>query len=238
MSENDYGFVRHTKDRHGEPALRLWPGTRGGTQDLEERLRAAQEECRALREQLADARRAIQEHAEQEAQLRYQTDDLANLYVASCRLHGNRTRQEVVDAIKEIVANLIGSEEILLFDVDWTNEELRLVDTNGIDPAPYRRIPLSAGLIGGAVRAATPIIIEKQPRGAGEEQLTAVIPLQLASTITGALAIFRLLPQKPAFQDIDRNMFDLLASQAAMALHSAELDERDRSPEEAPASAV
>jgi len=234
MTENNHDIVRRANDRHGEPAMRFWPGTRGGTQDLEERLRAAQEECRALREQLADARRAIQEHSEQEAQLRYQTDDLANLYVASCRLHGNGSRQEVVDAIKEIVANLIGSEEILLFDVDWANEELRLVDTNGIDPAPYHRMPLNAGLIGGAVRAATPLIIEKQSRGAGEEQLTAVIPLQLASTITGALAIFRLLPQKPAFLDIDRNMFDLLASQAAMALHSAELHERDRAPRETP----
>jgi K+-sensing histidine kinase KdpD len=228
MTENDHGMLRHADDRRRETPLRMRQGPRTGTQELEERLRVSQEEVRALRAQLADARTAIQTHFDQEAELRHQTDDLANLYVASCRLHGNQSRQEVVDAIKEIVANLIGSEEILLFDVDWENEELRLVDTNGIDPAPYRRMPLSAGLIGGAVRAASPVVIENQPRGAGEEQLTAVIPLQLGSTVTGALAIFRLLPQKPAFLDLDRNMFELLASQAATALYCAELQERAR----------
>jgi hypothetical protein len=226
------------------------------TRELKEQLYVSQGECRLVREQLSEAQAALKTQAAQHAQLQVrlkevydkneshsdefdqlqrQSNNLANLYVASYRLHGTLSRQEVLDSIKEIVANLIGSEEMLLFDVDWAREELVLVDTNGVDPVPYRNVPLNGGLIGAAVRDGSPIIVEKQPRGPGEESLTAVIPLQLASAVTGAIAIFRLLPQKAAFEDLDRELFDLLASHAAMALHCTELHERYRPSEAASA---
>jgi hypothetical protein len=164
-----------------------------------------------------------QRRTEEFTQLQVQTNNLANLYVATYRLHGTLERGEVLESIREIVANLIGSEEMGLFDVDWTHQALVLVDSNGIDPARYRSVPMSGGLIGAAVRTGKPLVVDSQVRGPGEETLTAVIPLQLAGTITGAIAIFSLLPQKARFEDLDRELFDLLASHAAMALHSTEL---------------
>jgi hypothetical protein len=64
--------------------------------------------------------------------------------------------------------------------------------------------------------------VGNQTRGPGEEDLTAVVPLQLAGQVTGVISIFRLLPQKPRFEDLDHELFDLLASHAAMALHCTE----------------
>ena len=52
-----------------------------------------------------------------------------------------------------------------------------------------------------------------------EEHLSACVPLKLSGRVTGALALFRLLPQKQSFGPLDGELFDLLATQAAVALH-------------------
>jgi hypothetical protein len=41
----------------------------------------------------------------------------------------------------------------------------------------------------------------------------------LNSECTGAIAVFRLLAHKPEFEPLDLELFDLLASHAAVALH-------------------
>ena len=56
--------------------------------------------------------------------------------------------------------------------------------------------------------------------------LTALVPLRLAGRITGAIAIYSLLPQKPGIEAIDRELFELLAVHAGMALHCTQLHAR------------
>jgi hypothetical protein len=212
---------------------------------LEARLRAAEEEGRRLQDQAHAARRALEQHEREQGQLqrqleqvdednrRYsdqfatleqQNNNLANLYVASYRLHGTLDREEVVDALKEIIANLVGSEEMALFEIDSTRGRLRLVASNGIQPEPYQTLSMGQGAIGRALQSGETLILgEGDLRSAGEETLTAVIPLKLGERVSGLIAIFRLLPQKAAFEDVDRELFDLLASHAAMALHCTAL---------------
>jgi hypothetical protein len=45
------------------------------------------------------------------------------------------------------------------------------------------------------------------------------VPLKLEGKVMGVIAIFRLLPQKGGIEDLDRELFDLLATQAAFALY-------------------
>ncbi len=60
--------------------------------------------------------------------------------------------------------------------------------------------------------------------GADESGLTACIPLRLRDRVYGALALFRLLPQKSGrLESIDHELLDLLAAQAGPALHAASL---------------
>ena len=47
-----------------------------------------------------------------------QNSDLASLYVASYRLHETIKRSEVIAVIEEIVVNMIGSEELAIFELD------------------------------------------------------------------------------------------------------------------------
>jgi len=56
--------------------------------------------------------------------------------------------------------------------------------------------------------------------------LTAVIPLKVEGKVTGVIAIFRLLPQKQALATVDRELFGLLGSHAAMALYCSGLHAR------------
>ncbi|HVO11446.1 MAG TPA: GAF domain-containing protein [Vicinamibacteria bacterium] len=210
----------------------------GRVRQLEEKLFAAERECASLRdvvaahgrdqERLQVLLRQVDEenrrYSEEFAQLQTQANNLANLYVASYRLHGTLDRRQLIEATKEIVANLIGSEEMALFELNRPRQQLVLLDASGIDPAPYHRLPLERGVIGAAVRCGSPVIVdEAADRAPGEETLTAVIPLRQVDEVNGAVAIFRLLPQKAQFGELDRELFDLLAAQAGMALHCTAL---------------
>jgi hypothetical protein len=221
------GFMSEHDSGHGGYVRKVLDESRRYVQELLEDNNQMRTIIAGLEAQLKLLLRKVDEegqrHQDEFMQLQTQTNNLANLYVATYRLHGTLDRREVLDSIREIVANLIGSEEMALFDVDWPSETLRLIDSNGVDPARYRAVPLNGGLIGAALRTGKPLVVENQVRGPGEENLTAVVPLQLAGAVTGAIAVFSLLPQKARFEDLDRELFDLLASHAAMALHCTEL---------------
>ena len=160
------------------------------------------------------------------AEVEQQNSNLANLYVASYRLHGTLSRKEVLDTLQEIVANLIGSEEAALFEVDADARVLNLAAAFGVAPEAYRTIPLGSGLIGRAAVTGEIYVADPGAPGdgeAGEEHLTACIPLVLDGRVSGAIAIFRLLPQKAGVEDVDRELFDLLATHAATALYCTRL---------------
>ncbi len=163
--------------------------------------------------------------------LERQTSNLANLYVASYRLHETLDRREVINSLQEILANLVGSEETALFELDDAHRRLRLVASSGIQREAYESLPLDRGRIGAAVLSGEIYVAEAKESTdtaaeAIEQNLTACIPLKLEGRVTGAIAIFRLLPQKSGVESLDCEIFDLLGSQAAMALYCTALHNR------------
>ncbi len=236
------------REQHLQQELQALRAEGGQANELRARLRGVEQEAQTLRDELAHARAAVEANTRDQerlevlvrqvhddnrryndefAQLQQQTNNLANLYVASYSLHGSLDPRRLVEVTEEIVANLIGSEEMAFFGIDRGRGTLVLLGAVGVDPERYRSVPLEQGLIGAAVRSGRPLVVEAgDARGSGEETLTAVVPLRLVDRVIGAIAIFRLLPQKPAFEDLDRELFDLLASHAGMAFHCAELHAR------------
>jgi hypothetical protein len=182
------------------------------------------EDQEQLRAQLDGIRDETERHLARYSEVERQNSNLANLYVASYRLHGTLDRSEVLATIREIVANLIGSEEMALFQLRSEPGALELVDSTGIDPERYRRVALSDGRIGQTARSGE-IYVAEPGVGSSEptDGLTACIPLTLDGRVTGAIAIFRLLPQKAGFEELDRELFELLATHAATALHATGL---------------
>jgi len=186
-------------------------------------IHALLEENDRLRARLAEVEEESRDFAARYVEVEQQNTNLANLYVASYQLHGTLDRERVLGSIKEVIINLIGSEELAIWEVDRGANALLLVDSFGIDAAAWQRIPLDdhAGMIGLVATSGNPYVAGEAilAPGGAQEQLSACIPLALDGMVIGAIGVFRLLPQKSGFEPIDIEMFDLLASHAATALY-------------------
>ncbi len=206
-----------------------------------ERVRADEEVAR-LRQQVARLEQA-QTHQQEElvkvenennrifaeyADIEQQNSNLANLYVASYRLQGTLARAEVLRVVEEVIINLVGSEELAVFELDTNVRQLVLLSSFGINEDQYRVLPLDDSPI--ARTAATgemflqepPPVLNSAPKGS----LTCCIPLIVNGRIIGVIAVFRMLPQKTALLSIDRELFSLLGTHAAMALYCSGLEAR------------
>jgi hypothetical protein len=185
----------------------------------------ANAERERLRERLAEIEAENQRVCDDYVAVQEQSSDLAQLFVALERLHGGLSRADALTALQEIVINVIGSEELAVFERD--GDRVRLVHSFGVDPEPLRELPLGAGAIGRAVADGKLYIAGREGGAApGDEDLTACIPLRRGDEVMGALAIFRLLGHKPGLGDADQAVLDLLSAHAGLALHFRSLEER------------
>jgi len=193
---------------------------------LREELDRIYHEQSDLRRQLAEVEAANQQYSHQYFSVEQQNNNLANLYVASYQLHSTLDRAEVISAIKEIVINLIGSEELAIYEMDDDGTALRLVGSFGLDPVAYATVPLGSGIIGKTAISGDIYLpgkgmdLARTPR---ETNLTVCVPLKLDDRVFGSLAIFRLLPQKNGLEAIDYELFNLLSAHAATALYLSKL---------------
>ena len=202
--------------------------------DLEKQLLVAQSELDTqandrsqLQEKVAEIETENRRFTEQYAEIEKQNADLANLYVASYRLHSTLDRQEVISVIEEIIINLIGSEELAIFE--WRPESAwSIVGAFGVEAEHLEQIvaeiEAGRGVIWKAIAAGELFVASGENQGdlaAPEAGLTACVPLILDGEITGAIVMFKLLGQKPGLEEIDLQLFDLLASHAATALYSS-----------------
>jgi hypothetical protein len=147
-----------------------------------------------LRERLADALAENRRVAERQAAAEQRLGQVAQLQAAVRQLHEAALPADVLTTIKEIVANLIGSEEM------------------GI----YARRP------GGGLTLLDGIGVDTDQPGDGAD-VVASIPLHMGGAVVGLIVIFRLLPQKRELEPVDHELFALLSTHAGLALHHAEL---------------
>ena len=235
-------YVRELLDENKKIRLRL-AGLESSTASLEREkarlgdenrgLRAELEresaELERLRRRLTGVEEQSRRHSEQYVHVEQQNTDLANLYVAGYRLHGTLDREEVLQAIQEIIINLIGCEELGVFELNPDGSRLELAASYGLDAESYASLPVGSGLIGRAAASGETFLAGQDDSGRSpeEEHLTACIPLRVGDRATGAVAIFRLLPQKvDGLGTVDHELLDLLASQAGVALYSTALHAR------------
>jgi hypothetical protein len=183
------------------------------------------EDQRHLRTQLEEVETQNRRYMAEFTQVEQQNNNLTNLYVASYRLHGTLDRNDVVGTIQEIIANLVGSEEHAIYELKPGTNALSLVACIGIDSERYRQIPVGQGPIGRVASTGEPFVVGEQGASPDPEEpeLTACIPLKLNNEVSGVIALFRLLPQKPCFEPVDHELFDLLATHAATALYTTGL---------------
>jgi len=180
-------------------------------------------ELTLLRARLEEIEQENDRHLQEYQQVEQQTANLSNLYVASYQLHSSVDRDVVLKTIEEIVINLIGSEEMAIFEADERGR-FRVAASVGIDASRFGPFRLGEGPIGRRL-AAGEVFVNESP-AESHDGLTACVPLKIGESTIGALAVFRLLAHKPALERLDRELFELLAVHASTALHCATLHAR------------
>ncbi len=158
--------------------------------------------------------------AQRYVEVEEQNESLANLYVASHRLHSTLDSAEVLDCIKEILLNMIGSEDFGLFVFDdETNELVRAGYEGETAGRPEKaQVTLGNGPEGVAALTGEPYFGE----GDGED-LCACVPLMIKERVVGLITIYRLLAHKRGLTALDHQLLELLAGHAASALISSKL---------------
>jgi hypothetical protein len=125
-----------------------------------------------------------------------------------------------VECIKEILLNMIGSEDFALFVVDDESGELVRSGYEGetAGGSEKERIALGKGPEGIVALAGEPFFSE-----AVEDELCACVPLRIKERVVGLIAIYTLLAHKKGLSMLDHKLLELLAGHAASALISSKL---------------
>ena len=137
------------------------------------------------------------------------------------RLRECRTPAEACEAIREIVSNLLGCEEMAVYRFGSKDPQISLVWSFGIDPRAYAtkelfNAPGLARVIAGEIYVdAESIRAEAVSR---RKVVSAAVPIQYRGKTAAALTLFRLLPQKTKIDPFDRELFAVVSAEAGQPL--------------------
>jgi GAF domain-containing protein len=146
---------------------------------------------------------------------------LERLYTASARLIQSLEHGDVFEAITEIIAKLIGSQEIAIFNYYPGKETFALASSRGIEASALQPFESGAGMFGRAVHLGMSQFRERQPIGVllpYEQNLTACVILKSSAGFVGVIAIFGLLPEKNCLEWADFELLKFLETYAAVAI--------------------
>jgi len=143
----------------------------------------------------------------------------ARLRAARKRLAESRDQEDAIDGLREIVATLLGSEEIGLFRIDGDKARFQVMGSFGIDAEDYdlRKMLGEPGLER-LMRGECHVELGTRDRFGAVDKAQAFIPIRRANQTMAILAVLRLLPQKIAFDKSDMELFKLLSDEAATPL--------------------
>jgi hypothetical protein len=164
---------------------------------VSETIERCQERVRALARELDETGRAH--------------ELFASLYTTLERLHGSLKVTDVVNAIHEVVINLVGSEDFALFVFDESSARFELLSSMGAGGL-QRPFAVGEGALGQAAAAGRPVW--------GNPHALAPFADDGGRTV-GLIAIVGLLSHRPALERREQVIVEALAAHAGVALEAA-----------------
>jgi hypothetical protein len=158
---------------------------------------------------------------------------LMRLNAANARLIQSLEHNDVFEAIAEIIANLVGSEEVAVFDYHPLEQNFSLAWSWGVEAAALQPFLCGAGMFGRAAQQGLSQFRERQPEAVllpYEKNLTACVILKSSGEIVGVIAIFGLLPQKNNLEWADFELLKFLETYGAVAIKFQRLQGKQVSP--------
>jgi GAF domain-containing protein len=153
----------------------------------------------------------------------------AQLYATVSQLHQTADTDEVVTVVKEVVANLLGCEEMGVYDVWPQGPVCTYVDGIGLDADRFGALPPTHALVRDAI-ATGRVVVPADPAAdpIHGRPVSAVVPLHDQGVVCGIVILFQLLRQKPKLEAADQDLLEAVAAHAGRALIHARLRERSR----------
>jgi len=187
----------------------------------------AEEELQRMNRRVVELEKENREFAEQLVHVEDVNNNLANLYIASSRLHSELTRARVSEIIKEIIINFIGAEKFAILLQKEGAESFEYEAGEGFGEKEFPTVRKGEGLVGQVAAKGESYFTEGSVVEGSDDPLQplAAIPLNIHGNTTGVLAVYRLFIQKEKFDPVDYQLFSMLAEHAATALFSASLYE-------------
>jgi hypothetical protein len=145
----------------------------------------------------------------------------AKVYAARMRLQNALDQADALDAIREIAANLIGTEEVAVFKVDRKRSELWLYWSFGVDPNKHsvlavRREPKLKQVLSGK-----PVYRLKRSNKnllSTDDPVSALVPILVDGSPSAVIVLFRLFPHKLGIEPVDREICEVLSNCAGKAI--------------------
>jgi hypothetical protein len=141
---------------------------------------------------------------------------LSSLFATAQRLGEACDRREVLDAMSETLASLVGTEAFAVFELAAEGQGPTLSGGMGLDAAQQRRL-MDATVLRDVLRTGRAYIAGEVPSPEGEP-VEACFPLRASGEVVGAVVIVELLPQKLALEPLDRELFTVLEIHGGRAL--------------------
>lgn len=139
--------------------------------------------------------------------------------VAISRLQTTLDRGLMLQALEEIVASLVGCEELAVFELAGAPAQPSLVHAVGINADVIAALHLEDDMLARCVASGGMWVAEH--RGAADRsspRLTVCVPLEVDGRGVGALTLYRLLEHKSELEAADVELLNLLRLHLGVAL--------------------
>jgi|GEM_PF-1158128 len=146
---------------------------------------------------------------------------LSNVYIAANQLHSTLDFSEVVKTAGEILWNLVAAPVFAIFLHNEKSGALALIGGAGIEGRfPGDCLIEPAGIVADALSEGVSLFLDGEVIG----DPLAAVPLKIEGRgVIGLITIYEIEAHKGGLSDLDKELFDLLASQTATALTSSQV---------------
>jgi len=234
LQENDDLRAEIAELREKVGQLRSQVASDDAIRDLLRTVERLETERRELLERSRNLEATHREEEGRHEEIEREVSDLANLYVASHQLHTSLSVPRVVQHLHDMLGQLVGASSFMIYVLDEQRTHAVPVASEAVPADYHREVNLENHRVGDACLTGLPKVREPAGERPGSlDDPIAIIPFLADGRVVGVASVFRLLPQKSDWAEVDLELFKLLGAQAGAALIAANLYQRVASPTEA-----
>ena len=193
--------------------------------EFQHELAALHEDRARLKSEVARLERHVSDLAIELATADEKVGDLQKLILAAQRLDTCADRAAVLDALRDIVITILGSDDFVILALDDDGRTLWPILGVGQSGGACGPLLVTDDLVATAFRSGRRVIAP--PRGASggpaRADTVACVPLTSGSRKVGLLVLFTLLAHRAELRRNDLDVLDFLSAHAATALQVADL---------------